>query len=251
MDISKEYESDAEWFEDWFDSKYYHILYGNRDTAEAELFMENLLLFLKPPKHARIHDLCCGKGRHSVFLSSKGFEVTGSDLSAESIAYATQFENESLTFYVNDMRQLIRVNYFDYVFNLFTSFGYFKSDRDHDKVLNAVHDSLKPGGIFVMDFLNSEKMCKMLVGEETKEAEGIVFHITKSLHPGYFEKEIRFNDNGKDYRFLEKVRAFSKADFEALFARAGFTILHFKGNYILDDFDAAVSDRLIVIAQKK
>jgi SAM-dependent methyltransferase len=236
---------------EWFDSKYYHILYGNRNVAEAEAFMNNLIAFLRPSAHARIHDLCCGKGRHSVFLSQKGFEVTGSDLSAESIEYARQFENDSLSFFVNDMRRIIRLNYFDYVLNLFTSFGYFEAESDNDQVLNAVYASLKPGAVFVLDFLNTEKMRHMLVGEETKEAEGIVFHISKRLQPDFFEKEIRFNDAGKDYRFIEKVRSFSRADFEQLFTKAGLTILHVKGNYELTDFDEKQSDRLILIAQKK
>ncbi len=251
MGICRDNEMNCEWYEDWFDSKYYHILYGNRNAAEAEAFVDKLIDFLHPDKKARIHDLCCGKGRHSVYLSRKGFEVTGTDLSSESIQYAKQFENNSLSFFVNDMRRIIRVNYFDCVFNLFTSFGYFKSDKDNEDVLKAVYTSLKPGGVFVLDFLNSEKMRSTLVGKETKEAEGIVFHIAKRLEPGFFVKEIRFSDGCKEFKFIERVRTFSKADFKTLFSITGFHILHLKGDYQLHDFDEKTSDRLIVIAEKR
>ena len=71
----------TDWFEHWFDTKYYHLLYDNRDEKEAEFFMKNLILFLELKKGSRILDLHCGKGRHSVFLNSKGCNVVGADLS--------------------------------------------------------------------------------------------------------------------------------------------------------------------------
>jgi SAM-dependent methyltransferase len=240
----------SEWFENWFDSKYYHILYGNRDTAEAERFMNNLLSFLNLPGQARVHDLCCGKGRHSLFMNSKGFEVTGTDLSQESISYARQFETDSLSFFVSDMRQIIRINYFDCVFNLFTSFGYFHSGKEDEEVVKAVHASLKEGGLFVLDYLNSERACKMLVGEQKKEAGGIEFTIRKHLDKGYFLKDITFIDKGRNYCFQERVRAFSKTDFETLFKKAGFQILHCKGDYNLAEYNEHSSERLILIAKK-
>ncbi len=242
---------DCTWFENWFDSKYYHILYGNRDQAEAELFMNNLIRFLKVPSGARIHDLCCGKGRHSVFLSSKGFEVTGTDLSEASIRFAKQFENESLNFYISDMRTTIRINYFDFVFNLFTSFGYFASDREHEEVVRAVHSSLRPGGIFVLDYLNTSKVKKQLTGTMFKEAEGIRFEINKSLENGYINKKISFSDKGKQYAFQERVRAYTKGELEKALLKNGFEALQFKGNYMLDEFDEEKSDRLIIIGKKK
>jgi SAM-dependent methyltransferase len=242
--------TECSWFENWFDSTYYHILYGNHDKSEAERFMESLLAFLKLQPGARIHDLACGKGRHSVFLNSKGYEVVGTDLSGESIAYAMQFENEKLSFFRSDMRNTIRVNYFDCVFNLFTSFGYFGTEREHREVIRAVHSSLKPGGIFVLDYLNTSKILKELVPEQTKEAEGILFHIQKEQRDGYIIKNIQFSDRGKEYHFQEKVRAFSLAELKALFLLNGFELLHLKGDYSLSDFSEQSSDRLILIGKK-
>lgn len=240
-----------EWFENWFDSKYYHILYGDRDSSEAELFMSNLVSYLNPPPGSKIHDLACGKGRHSVFLNKKGFEVTGTDLSSESISYARQFENAGLSFFESDMRQGIRVNYFDYVFNLFTSFGYFESPKDNEAVVKGVFDSLKKNGVFVLDYMNSEKVCKTMREESSKEAGGILFRIKKHLFSGCFVKDISFRDAGKEFLFQERVKAFSRADFEKLFTLAGFEILDCKGSYKLEPFDEQKSDRLILIARKK
>jgi SAM-dependent methyltransferase len=244
-------EEQCSWYENWFDSEYYHILYGNRDQAEAETFMKNLIQYLSIPPKARIHDLACGKGRHSVFLSSEGFEVTGTDLSAESIRFATQFENDSLSFFRSDMRTTIRYNYFNFVFNLFTSFGYFGSDKDNEEVIRAVYASLLPGGIFVLDYLNTQKVRKELIGNDTKEAGGIRFHISKRLENGYFIKKISFKDKGHEYHFREQVRAFSKEELVTFFLKNGFETIELKGDYALAEFDEQHSDRLILIGKKK
>ena len=118
---------EKDWFESWFDSPYYHLLYSNRDEREADLFIKNLINYINPSTKSKILDLACGKGRHSKVLADLGFDVTGIDLSENSIVSAKKMENESLHFYTHDMRFPFRANYFDYTFNFFTSFGYFNT----------------------------------------------------------------------------------------------------------------------------
>ena len=78
------------WFASWFDTPYYHILYKDRDYNEAQLFMDNLTHYLNLPEEAKILDLACGKGRHSIYLNSLGYDVTGADLSENSINEASK-----------------------------------------------------------------------------------------------------------------------------------------------------------------
>src|SRR5215218_5621694 len=85
-----------EWYKDWFNSSYYHKLYFERDETEAQKFITRLIDHLKPPADSRMLDVACGRGRHSRFLASKGFDVTGIDISFDSIAYAKQFESDNL-----------------------------------------------------------------------------------------------------------------------------------------------------------
>ncbi len=85
-----------EWFENWFDSPYYHTLYKNRDFKEAEDFIQRLLSELSPDEGSFALDLACGKGRHSITLNNAGLNVTGVDLSRESILHAEQFSSENL-----------------------------------------------------------------------------------------------------------------------------------------------------------
>jgi SAM-dependent methyltransferase len=240
-----------EWFECWFDSPYYHILYNNRDYSEAELFIDNLIRFLQFRSTSRFLDLACGKGRHSIYLNKKGFDVTGIDLSAHSIKCAKQHENETLHFYVHDMRKLFRTNYFDCIVNFFTSFGYFEKDRDDNSTISSVYKSLKPGGIFVLDFMNIKKVLGHLPMEEKKTINGIEFKITKMIENNFIVKQIEFKDKGKEYHFQERVKALTLNDFEKYFEANKLKIIHLKGNYQLEDFDENTSERLIVIGMKE
>ena len=164
-----------EWFESWFDSPFYHILYKDRDDKEAKLLLDNLITFLNPGPGARILDVACGKGRHSVYLNKKGFSVCGFDLSKESIEHNKKYESRYLTFLVHDMRDPLPNQQFDIIFNLFSSFGYFDSHEDNEKVIRANADTLQKGGKLVIDYMNSRKVARNLVAEDIKECRGIKF----------------------------------------------------------------------------
>lgn len=238
------------WFQKWFNSPYYHILYNQRNDEEAEFFIDNLCTYLKPGLDYRLLDIACGRGRHAVYLNKKGYDVTGIDLSFASIKYAQQFENRRLHFYMHDMRSLFYINYFDVAFNLFTSFGYFESKKDHINALKTFRKSLKKDGTLVLDYFNSEKIMRNLTRQEIKQVEGIDFHISKYISDNKIIKSITFEHRNKDYAFKEEVKAFTLADFEDLFKQSGFTIIKYFGDYKLNDYDASTSDRLIFICKK-
>ncbi|KAA9340065.1 class I SAM-dependent methyltransferase [Adhaeribacter soli] len=239
-----------EWFSTWFDSPYYHILYSNRDAREAQVFLDNLLDHLHPKPDAKILDLACGKGRHAIYLNQKGYHVTGIDLSPQSIAVAKESENERLHFAVHDMREVFRPNEFDFVLNLFTSYGYFASETENVVALKAIAESVKPGGKLVIDFLNAEKVVAHLVKEETKTIEGVTFHITRHMEGKLIVKTIDFEAEGKRYHFQEKVWALTEEDFREYFKMTGLRLHECFGNYKLEPYDAKTSDRLIFILKK-
>jgi SAM-dependent methyltransferase len=238
------------WFKSWFNSPYYHILYNSRNQEEAELFIDQLCAFFKPAPESKMLDIACGKGRHSIYLNKKGFDVIGTDLSYASIRYARKFENPTLQFFVQDMRSLFYINYFDFALNLFTSFGYFDSDKDHINALKSFAKSLKKDGLLVMDYMNSEKIAKNLVPNEIKIINGITFTISRKILNSKIIKLIEFTDQNQNFSFTEEVQAFTLADFERLFTAAGLQICHTFGDYSLQLFDKKQSDRLIFICKK-
>jgi len=239
-----------DWFSEWFDSKYYHILYKNRNKKEAEKFLKNLskLEFFK--KKSKIIDIACGKGRHSLFLSELGYDVTGVDLSKNSIKHAQQFEKENLKFDVSDMRETYKKNSFDISLNLFTSFGYFNNKEDDFSAIKAMSENLKNDGILIIDFLNSKKVISNLIKKETKEIDGVQFNISREVKDNFIIKNIEVNYNEDKLSFQEKVKALTKENFSELLTFAGLQIIDTFGNYKLDEFNTQTSDRLIIIAKK-
>lgn len=234
------------WYASWFNTPYYHILYKDRNHREAALFMNALTNYLNLKKGDTILDLACGRGRHAKYLYKQGFNVTGIDLSEESIEYAKQYEKPKLHFEVHDMC-LPYPRKFDAVFNLFTSFGYFENEIDNLRTIKAIDAELKPNAFGVIDFLNAELAIKKLVPSEKKKVGDIVFHIEKYVENGYIIKNIRFTDAGTDNHYVERVRALTLEDFKLYFKEAGITLKNVFGDYQLNDFDRNTSERLILI----
>jgi len=241
-----------QWFKNWFNSPYYQLLYENRDEKEAAAFLDKLIDYLQPLPGSLMLDVACGRGRHSKYLSDKGFDVTGIDLSEENIRTARAMENDQLHFFQHDMRLPFWINYFDCAFNFFTSFGYFNSLRENNNALRTIAQSLKPGGKLVLDYLNSAFVEAHLVNSEVKEKGGVVFDIHRSMAEGRFIKEINILDKDKMFRetFTERVNAFRKEDFQSMFLRQGLTILDIFGDYHFNVYDEKSSPRLILVAQK-
>ena len=239
------------WFVPWFNSPYYHILYKNRDYAEAAAFIDTLTDHLNLPHGAKVLDLACGKGRHSAHLRKNGFEVVGIDLSEESIALAKEeFEQDGLEFYEHDMRELYWTEYFDLVVNLFTSFGYFHSEADDQKTISSIADALKPEGLLVIDFLNAVKVKNELVEEEEKVIDDVRFAIERSVESGIIKKKIRVFDGQVELEFEEKVDALELDNFKAYFDGAELELIETFGDYKLNPFSEEESDRLITVCRK-
>lgn len=242
----------SEWFETWFDSEYYHILYRNRDTKEAENFISNLLSYLKLEKNATALDLGCGKGRHSNQLHKNNLLVTGMDLSPESIAHAQEtYGSQTLQFKTGDMRKPFGTKCFDAIFNLFTSFGYFNQEVENQRIIQNVANALKPKGVFIQDFLNAQWVKNTLIEHEDIVRGDITFHIHKRIEDGFVKKTISFTDKGKDYCFQEQVCLLAPDDFYSMYAKSNLTEIAKFGSFDLKPFDIEYSPRLILISQVK
>ncbi len=240
----------AEWYVDWFNSPYYHLLYNNRNEDEANLFIDNLCNKLELKTNTKIWDLACGKGRHAIALSKKGYHVIGSDLSENSILEAKKSSTKNLDFFLHDMRLPFSIKNFDAVFNLFTSLGYFKDINENFFVFKNVSNALNPNGIFVVDFFNAKKVTSSLNKKKIEQRGPISFGIEKKILNNAIVKHIEFSDNKQHFYFEESVSLLNLNDFECFAKQSGFKLLSTFGNYHLEPFDEINSDRLILIFKK-
>ena len=248
--MSANLEIQKEWFDEWFDTTYYHILYSNRDEREAEVFLSNLSAYLNMKPGSSVLDLPCGKGRHAVYLNQKGFNVEGADLSENSIIEANKSKTDDLSFRVHDIRKPYPLANFDYVFNLFTSFGYFDDEGENKQAFATLVSAMAPDATLVIDFMNTHKVIKNMRAVETKTVDGIDFHLKRAVKNGFIVKDISFSDKGKSFEYSERVKELYSTDFSSYIRAFGLKVVAEFGNYNLSPFEAETSDRYIVIATK-
>jgi len=241
----------AKWIEDWFGSKYYSLLYKHRSCDEAELFLDHLIKCLNIPPDTRILDCGSGKGRHSIYLNKKGFDVTGLDISEPNIIESKKYENNKLAFYTHDLRNFFRTNYYDVALSLFTSFGYFENDSENNKMIKTIANTLKKNRWFILYYMNVVKEVKILTPAENKDIDDIKFKVTRTVQGKCIVKDIHITEETATYSFRENVKAYTCKDLESFFTRNCLEVVHLFGDYELNPFEENTSERLILIGKKK
>jgi SAM-dependent methyltransferase len=241
------------WFATWFDSTYYQQLYRHRDDKEAEHFIDAVLEDFQPADSSVMLDLGCGTGRHSKYLASKGYTVFGLDLAASSIRQAKKFGSESLYFLKWDMRNPFGKNNFDFVFSFFTSFGYFNSREENNRVIKNMAMALKNDGTILIDYLNATYAEDHLVPVEEMEIDGVWYHINRWADERFIYKRIAIMDQHRlsSVAYTEQVAKFTLCDFDHFFEQHGLEIVSVYGDYGLKEYDTKSSKRMIMAGRKR
>ena len=235
-----------EWFEEWFGEEYLQ-LYPHRDDAEADRAVELLAEATGLRPGWRVLDVASGAGRHARAFRALGARCVGVDLSATLLRIAREETDAPLV--RADMRALpVRPATMDLTVNLFTSFGYFDRDEEHASALGEMVATVRPGGWFVIDFLNPEVVRRRLVPQELVPRDGDSVRVTRALSPDgrYVSKTI---ETPVGRRFTERVRLFGAEEIGAMLTEAGIAVRHRFG-----DYDAAPlsdhSPRTIMLGQR-
>lgn len=217
-----------EWFEEWFGEEYLQ-LYPHRNDAEAERAVELIRRTVRLEPGWRVLDVACGAGRHARAFDAAGARCIGVDLSRTLLRLARQVTAAPLV--RADMRELpIRPGSMDLTVNLFTSFGYFDQDAEHTAALNEMIATVRPGGWFVIDFLNPAAVRRQLVAEESLDLAGSTVRVSRSVSPDgrYVCKSIRAGQ-GRSYR--ERVRLFEPEQMSDMLEAGGVVVRFRFGDY--------------------
>lgn len=200
----------SEWYKEWFNRDYLE-LYSNRNAEEAESQVEFIIKRLELTGDELVLDLACGSGRHAIPLAKRGFHVVGVDGSKELIELALEalrpFPALSLSFQIGDMKEMDYNHAFDVVISMFTSFGYFETDRDNFTVFEAVRKCLKQEGQFFFDFLNPEYLRSHLIEKEEKQVKGKTVKIERKIENDRAYKTIHF----PHHTYTESIALYSEA----------------------------------------
>ena len=222
------------WYDGWFGSDAYDLVYDHRDETEAEQLVDLVEREIQPDPDAHIVDVGCGRGRHARIFAGRGYRVTGVDLSEEAIAEArerTSDDGLDVTFLQGDMRDPICDGCADGVVNLFTTFGYFQDDAENERALAAMTTALRPGGWFLQDFLNAPQVIDSLRPSDTRTVNGITITQRRWVEDARINKEITLTRNGDTETYRESVRLFTLDDLKRMYANVGLDLVATYGHY--------------------
>jgi SAM-dependent methyltransferase len=243
------------WYKDWFDTLWYEKLYKKRDDRDALMLLDATASYLPDPG-SRIVDLACGRGRHSLNLAARGYQVHGFDLSTRAIHIARiRAEEENLSqvkFHVHDMRQTLPDTYSGLI-NFFTSFGYFDTDEENAQVLAVMANAVVSGGSVIIDFLNPNFVEKNLISNNTIELDDARVKITRSIDNGRISKTMVFTeyDSGRQHRYKENVALLDLNWFSEHAGKFDLKLDAVMGEYDGSIFDRESSSRQIMIFRKQ
>ncbi|KJD43360.1 class I SAM-dependent methyltransferase [Paenibacillus terrae] len=257
----------AEWYEQSFGEDYL-LVYKHRDFQGAYQEVQKMISWLKLPQGSSVLDLCCGMGRHSLALADAGYKVTGVDLSGVLLREAHASDPEGrVSWHQGDMREVPLEESFDAVVNLFTSFGYFEEDAEQLRVLKEIYRLLKPGGRFIIDYLNPAYVVAHLVPHSSRADEGSQIEEHRVIEDGFVKKQIAIRSiasvsashggaAGQDTTvageeparvYHERVKLYPYEKFRALLEEAGLSVEQVHGSYNEDEYIENASPRMIFV----
>ncbi|MCB0794405.1 MAG: methyltransferase domain-containing protein [Flavobacteriales bacterium] len=237
------------WYEEWFCTEEYTLLYGHRDETEARSWARSIVERAQLAPGARVLDMACGRGRHARAFRDLGLNVHGVDLSQRSIEEA-RAKVPGATFDVHDMREVFAIEAFDLVVCLFSSLGYTDDPADDEAIMRTAITALKPGGLFVLDFMNTIKVQQELVPEENVVRADTDFALRRSIVDGRIVKEIVVQRAGRERRFEEHVRLYRREDLVSMVLRSGANLEGLTDGPPMTPFDPLRSDRCVLWARK-
>jgi SAM-dependent methyltransferase len=216
------------WHEDdRFWELFYHFLFPQERWSGTAAEIDLLLERIAPAPGAAVLDLGCGPGRHSLELARRGCRVTGVDRTAlylEKARQQAQEEGLDVRFVEADMRHFVRPGVYDLALNLYTTFGYFVAAEENIQVLRNVYDSLKPGGILVMEMSGKEVIARSFRERDWREHEGVIMLEERSVVEDWSQMENRWTiiDGADRYSYTLRHWTYSAAELKGMLMEAGF-----------------------------
>jgi SAM-dependent methyltransferase len=230
------------------------FLFNQQRQANAKAEAEQVIKLLGISENARVLDLCCGAGRHSLELARMGFDVVGIDRTASFIEKAKRKAGEAglkVTFIVDDMRSFCQPDDFDVVMNLFGSFGYFENPDDDRQVVKNMVASLRPGGKLLIETMGKEIAAREFQERVWWEDGDALVLAERKPQQNWSRMQTRWIVIKGDQRVEHtvSVRSYSAVELSSLLSDCGFTDVQVYGDLEGIDYDQR-AQRLVVIGSK-
>jgi SAM-dependent methyltransferase len=239
------------WWEAYFDETYLKLYASDPERSQQQV--EGVVKMLELEPAARILDLCCGFGRHTIPLACMGYRVTGLDLSPVLLAEARSAAQEAgvdVAFHQSDMRQIQWREEFDGCVMLGGSFGIFENEADNERVLQGVAGALKPRGRFVLDAANRDSIMRDFKARNWQKRGDLLVWFENMFDPvaGAIHGIVRWREGDEEGERHNWMRIYTATELAAMLRRAGLEPIAFYGSYDLSEF--TMDTRIIAVSRK-
>lgn len=242
-----------DWFKDWFASKDYLDVYSHRNSEDTNNLIDLIISYTQIKPNAKILDAACGAGRHSIKLAQNKFNVTGFDLSETLLDVAMKeatLANVNINFLRSDLRTFYSTEKFDLILSLFTSFGYFSTEKENFAFAKNAFKMLNKNGYYVLDYLNKDYLEENLIEESERSVADKKIIEKRRIVEGRIIKKITIEKEDNSSEFIESVQLYSYQEIVIKFGEIGFYDVQVFGDYLGSKFDKEKSERCIIIFQK-
>lgn len=208
-----------------------------RKLSLAERTLEEcdgILHLLNIQKQNKLLDIPCGYGRHSIELARRGLRITGADINpyhlkiAEKISIELGLHLPLIKCNMIEVGSIFQSEYFDFIINVFLSFGFFATDKENMNVLQQFYQLLKPGGKFLMH--TDVNLNRLRAGKyQFNETRELVSGGSLKIREQYNSTTHRLNGSwiiteksGKSATKKYSVRVYEAGEFINMCLKAGF-----------------------------
>lgn len=244
--------ADEPWWTEYFDRDFVHLYRPFLTPERTRTEVAGIVEMLGLPSDARVLDLACGWGRHSVALARSGFAVTGLDLSETLLGIARRRAERAgvaVEWVRGDMRELPWRAEFDAVVSLFSSLGYFVSDEEDLRVLRAAHDALRPGGFFLLETMHRDHVVGDYADRDWWEADdGALVWVEREFDAveGVSREWLRWRRGDRSGEKFHELRVRTATEWDGLLREAGLQPVEWYGDWGLAPFTHTSVDLIVV-----
>lgn len=246
------------WQKEMYDDVFAKMTIGS-DLRKQKALHEAAFLMdvLKLDDGAKILDVPCGTGRHSVEFAKRGYQVTAIDISSACLKIAKrQSAHKNIQYKLGDMAKLQGYRgQFDAVTNLFTSFGYFATDEENKRVLKQMVNCLRPGGKLALNTINRNFLLSIYQPALWSSEDGVV-----TVQASIYDSKTKYNESYvcivNDRKKMgsaryHRLRLYSPNEMIALMKSCGLTKVETYGDFEGNKLNRKTSTHPIYIGHKK
>lgn len=250
----------APWWETFYSNHYAEAMFQldrNYLNAASDFILDKLQL--QPGQS--VLDQCCGIGNISLLLGQRGIFVTGIEQSVNYVQQAQERARlgglDNCHFVAADAFNYVSPTPLDAAFNWHTSFGYTPDDRQNRRMLEMAHASLKPGGYFLLDFLNLPYVLKhfratMITYHQTREGDvEVIRESSPDLASGMLNQLWTFVYPNAERRLMQQTgtRMYLPYQLGDLLKASGFELIDYFGSLAGDPLSLE-TPRCICLARR-